>query len=143
MIYLEEINTENQADALAIRGKPGQERFVSSVAESLAQAEQFGGGGRVTPMTTTGSSASSWAASATEPFLSGVWKLLISGDEQGKGYGRAVEAVAEEAQRRGHAELGVFFHPGPDGPAGFWLRLGFTTSGKYCGGAEIHTSRPL
>jgi diamine N-acetyltransferase len=122
-----EVTAANRAVAEGLQPKPGQERFVSSVAESLRQAEQFGGGwprlllddGKPVAFVMGG-------FGDEEPFTCVVWKLLVAAHEQGKGYGRAaVEVVADEARRRGHARLGVFFVEGPDGPEAFWLHLGF------------------
>jgi diamine N-acetyltransferase len=69
---------------------------------------------------------------------SGLWRLNIAAGEQGKGYGRfAVESVAAEIRRRGGKELYVTWHPGPDGPEGFYLGLGFRTTGETSGGQTV------
>lgn len=128
MVEFHEITEANKAVALSIRGKPGQERFVSSVAESLADAEQYGDVAWPRLMI-DGDEPVGFVMGGfgeEEPFRSLVWKLLVDEKHQGKSYGRlAVEAVAEEARRRGRDRLGAFFHPGPEGPEGFWVRLGF------------------
>ena len=69
---------------------------------------------------------------------SGLWRLNIAADEQGKGYGRfAVESVAAEIRRRGGRELHVTWHPGPSGPEGFYLGLGFRRNGEVVGGETV------
>ncbi len=128
-----------------MRVAPAQRDFVSSVAESLQQAEMYGGGwprlilddGEAVAFVMGG-------FGDQDPFKSGVWKLLVDEKHQRKGYGTfAVGVVAEEARRRGQDSLSVFFHPGPEGPEGFWLRCGFTKTGMYADGAETHAVKPL
>jgi diamine N-acetyltransferase len=69
---------------------------------------------------------------------SGLWRLNIAAGEQGKGYGRfAVESVAAQIRRRGGDRLYVTWHPGPDGPEGFYLGLGFRPSGETSGGQTV------
>lgn len=128
MIEFVEVTDANRERALALRPKPGQEHLVSSVAESLQDAAEYGDVAWprliVNDGTPVGFVMGGFADD--EPFRSLVWKLLIDAQHQGKGYGRkAVEAVAEEARRRGRDRLGAFFHPGPQGSESFWLHLGF------------------
>jgi diamine N-acetyltransferase len=69
---------------------------------------------------------------------SGLWRLNIAAEEQGRGYGRfAVDSVAAEIRRRGGQELYVTWHPGPDGPEDFYLRLGFRRNGETSGGQTV------
>ena len=78
-----------------------------------------------------------WAQDGTL-IRSGLWRLNIAADEQGRGYGRfAVESVAAEIRRRGGKELYVTWHPGPDGPEAFYLRLGFRITGEQSGGETV------
>jgi diamine N-acetyltransferase len=45
-------------------------------------------------------------------FQSYLWRLNIGAEHQGKGYGRfAVEALCQEAMRRGQHRLTVSYHP--------------------------------
>ena len=61
-----------------------------------------------------------------------LWRLNIGAGYQGKGYGRfAVEAVCQEAARRGKRRLTVCYHPYQHGPEGFYRRLGFRPTGEY------------
>ena len=128
MLEIQEINEQNRKTALALRVKPGQEYLVSSVAEALAEAEEYGDVAWPRLILDAGVPVGfvMGGFAEEEPFRSLVWKLLIDEEHQRRGYGRsAVEAVAEEARRRGRESLGAFFHPGPDGPEGFWVRCGF------------------
>ena len=60
------------------------------------------------------------------------------GGGTGRGYGRfAVDSVAAEIRRRGGKELYVTWHPGPDGPEDFYLRLGFRRNGETSGGQTV------
>ena len=71
-------------------------------------------------------------------FRSGLWRLNIAAQEQGRGYGRfAVESVAAEIRRRGDKQLYVTWHTGPNGPEGFYLALGFRTTGETSGGQAV------
>jgi diamine N-acetyltransferase len=56
-----------------------------------------------------------------------LWRLMIAGPFQGKGYGRrAVELLIEEVRARPRAtELFVSYVPGEGSPEPFYLRLGF------------------
>jgi diamine N-acetyltransferase len=128
MIEVREINEQHREAALALRVKPGQEYLVSSVAEALRDAQQYGDVAWPRIVLDAGVPVGfvMGGFAEEEPSRSLVWKLLIDERHQGKGYARAaVEAVAEEARRRGRYSLGAFFHPGPDSSEGFWVRCGF------------------
>ena len=72
-----------------------------------------------------------------------LWRLNISADHQGGGYGRfAVEALSAEALRRGLRKLTVSYHPGASGPEGFYERLGFRPTGE-CNQGEVVAERLL
>jgi SLT domain-containing protein len=65
-------------------------------------------------------------------FHSYLWRLNIGAEHQGNGYGRfAVEALCQEAMRRGNHRLTVSYHPYQHGPEGFYRRLGFWPTGEY------------
>jgi len=137
------VDASNRQVALAVRPKPEQQRFVSTVAESLADAERYGGGWPRLMLDGDEPVAfvmGGFGDASTKQFpRSAVWKLVVAADHQGKGYGAAaVREVAAEALRRGDTRLGVFFHPGEDGPEGFWLHLGFVRTDKYGGGREVY-----
>ncbi|WP_433544745.1 GNAT family N-acetyltransferase [Streptomyces sp. CA-294286] len=70
-------------------------------------------------------------AGAVRDLRSGLWRLNVAAGEQSRGCGRfAVEAVAAEIRRRGGARLTATWHPGKDGPQGFYQQLGFRLTGE-------------
>ncbi|MCZ7374716.1 GNAT family N-acetyltransferase [Micromonospora sp. WMMC250] len=69
---------------------------------------------------------------------SGLWRLNIAAEQQGRGYGRyAVDAVRAEARRRGHDRVYTTWEAGEDGPEGFYLTLGFQPTGETSGGQIV------
>lgn len=144
--HLEEITSRNLDAALGIRIRPDQEHAVEPVAHSLAEAYVRPAGVAWPRLIVDGDRPVGflmafldidWHQDGTE-FRSGLWRLNIAAEEQGRGYGRfAVESVAAEIRRRGGKELYVTWHPGPDGPEGFYLGLGFRTTGETSGGQTV------
>ncbi|MEU1080583.1 GNAT family N-acetyltransferase [Streptomyces sp. NPDC005908] len=130
---LEELTPANLEAALALRVRPEQEFAVHPVADSLAEAyvrpraawpRLIVDGDRVVGFVMAFLDID-WRDDGTD-IRSGLWRLNIAADEQGKGYGRfAVDAVAEELRRRGTKTLHVTWHPGEHGPENFYLTLGF------------------
>ena len=100
-VTLEEITAENREAVLALRIVPGQDRFVSSVRDSLAEAAEypharpwyravFASGEPAGPV---GFVMVSWNCEPQPPEIIGpwfLWKLLIDERYQGRGYGAAV-----------------------------------------------------
>lgn len=71
-------------------------------------------------------------------FRSGLWRLNVVPEAQGRGVGRfAVESVAAEVRRRGEMRMYVTWEPGEDGPEGFYRRLGFQLTGEVSGGETV------
>ncbi|MEO3768798.1 GNAT family N-acetyltransferase [Micromonospora sp. B9E7] len=69
---------------------------------------------------------------------SGLWRLNIAAEQQGRGYGRfAVDAVRAEARSRGHDRVYTTWESGEDGPEGFYLTLGFRPTGETSGGQIV------
>jgi diamine N-acetyltransferase len=67
-----------------------------------------------------------------------IWRLNIAASEQGWGYGRfAVDAVAQEARRRGQTRITMFWVPGEGGPERFYRRLGFRPTGEDMDGQVL------
>jgi diamine N-acetyltransferase len=78
-----------------------------------------------------------------ELYHSYLWRLNISAEHQGSGYGRfAVESLGQEATCRGQHRLTVSYHLHENGPEGFYNRLGFRPTGEYNQG-EIVAERIL
>ncbi|MFI7015694.1 GNAT family N-acetyltransferase [Streptomyces sp. NPDC050164] len=142
---LEELNAGNLDAALGIRVRPDQEHAVSPVVKSLAEAYVHPGvawprlivdGDRPVGFLMAFLDID-WYEDGSV-LRSGLWRLNIAAGEQGKGYGRfAVESVAEELRRHGTKQLYVTWHPGPDGPEGFYLGLGFRPNGETSEGQTV------
>jgi diamine N-acetyltransferase len=135
-LRLETITRDNVGAACRIAVRPDQQSFVAPVAVSLAEAY-------VQPevawprLVVDGDAPVGFVMGAFEPdcpiefFRCGIWRLNISADHQGRGYGRfAVEGVLAEARRRGQDRATVLWVPGPGGPEQFYLRLGFQPTGE-------------
>ena len=145
-VTLEEITAENREAVLALRIVPGQDRFVSSVRDSLAEAAEYPHArpwyrAVVADGTPVGFVMVSWDAEPQPPEITGpwfLWKLLIDERYQGCGYGaEVVRQVAELVRAEGGAELLTSYVPRPGGPAGFYERLGFVPTGDVDGGGEV------
>ncbi|PWI16383.1 GNAT family N-acetyltransferase [Streptomyces sp. Act143] len=142
---LEEITPRNIDAALGIRVRPEQEFAVSPVVKSLAEAyvhptaawpRLIVDGDRPVGFLMAFFDID-WHEDGTV-FRSGLWRLNIAADAQGRGYGRfAVESVAAEIRRRGGTELYVSWHQGEHGPENFYLGLGFRPNGELVEGETV------
>jgi GNAT superfamily N-acetyltransferase len=151
-ITLREISEVNARSVVALRCTSDQERFVSSVAESLAEAADYPhakpwfravyADGRP-----VGFVMLSWDVEPQPPEIIGpwfLWKLLIDHRHQGKGYGReVVQQVVELVRGQGATELFTSYVPGDGGPAGFYARLGFVPTGDTDPNGEIILRRSV
>jgi len=148
-VTLEEITAENREAVLALRIVPGQDRFVSSVRDSLAEAAEypharpwyravFASGEPAGPV---GFVMVSWNCEPQPPEIIGpwfLWKLLIDERYQGRGYGAAVvRQIAELVRAEGATELLTSYVPEDGGPAGFYQRLGFVPTGELDDTGEV------
>ncbi|MGW1667777.1 GNAT family N-acetyltransferase [Streptomyces sp. NPDC002324] len=144
---LEPITPANLKAAFAVRIRPDQEHLVEPVAQSLAEAYVHPGaawprlirdGDRVVGFLMAFLDIDWKGDGSGTDVRSGLWRLNIAAEEQGRGYGRfAVESVAAEIRRRGGSRLHVTWHPGPDGPEAFYLGLGFRTTGETSGDQAV------
>lgn len=137
-LTLAELSADNLGAAVKLQLKPGQERFVAPVVNSVAEAY-------VTPtawprVVLDGAEVVGFVMAnfdpdnELEPFRCGIWRLTVAADAQGTGVGRfAVEEVAAEARRRGRSALTVLWEKGDEGPEGFYLKLGFVPTGELFG----------
>jgi len=146
VLRLEEITPRNFEAATGIQVRPEQERAVAPVMKSLAEAYVHPADVAWPRLIVDGERPVGflmaffeidWRADGTL-FRSGLWRLNIAAGEQGRGYGRfAVESVAAEIRRRGGKEMYVTWHPGPTGPEGFYLGLGFRKTGETSGDQTV------
>ncbi|GAB2812067.1 GNAT family N-acetyltransferase [Streptomyces chlorus] len=143
---LEEITSKNLDAALGIRVRPDQEFAVAPVVRSLAEAYVQPASARPR-LIMDGDRAVGflmafldidWHEDGGSVIRSGLWRLNIAAEEQGKGYGRfAVESVAAKIRARGGRELHVTWHPGENGPENFYLGLGFRKNGEVVEGETV------
>ncbi|GHG31188.1 N-acetyltransferase [Streptomyces zaomyceticus] len=146
-LRLEKVTPATVDAALGLRVHPHQERNVSPVSHSLAEAYVHGDAAWPRLIFDGDRLVGFLMAFLDLPWnpekdpadrRSGLWRLNIAADGQGKGYGRfAVEAVRDELRRRGEQKLYVTWEPGEDGPGAFYERLGFRTTGELSGGQTV------
>lgn len=142
-LRLEELSATTIVHVNKLGLKPGQEQFVSPVSYAAAAA--------VTP------AHSAWQRvvlqddlvvgfihgnfdpdAPQEEFRAALWRINVDADAQGKGVGTfAVQALIEEARRRGIKRLTVIYEPGSEGPEEFFLHAGFKPLGETAYGETI------
>ncbi|TDD24569.1 GNAT family N-acetyltransferase [Nonomuraea diastatica] len=139
------ITPANIETALAIQVRPDQERFVAPVAKSLAEAyvhQQVAWPRLVLDDDRPVGFLMAfldidWNGKGVD-FRSGMWRLNVAADAQARGVGRfAVEAVAAHLRRRGCTRMYVTWHPGDDGPEGFYRKIGFHLTGEESDGETV------
>lgn len=145
-IELREITEENRAAVEALYAGPAEGRFVSSVTDSLQEAAETPEGSpwylavyeNGEPV---GFVMLSWNVTPRLPDIRGpwfLWKLIVDERNQGRGIGRAiVERVIELIRAEGATALLTSHVIGPDGPAGFYERLGFVPTGELDPDGEV------
>jgi diamine N-acetyltransferase len=134
-LRLEELSASNISAANALTLKPGQEQFITPVSYSAAAAVNDPNmtwqrvvvdGDEV-----VGFIMGSFDPDADDEFCSILWRINVDAEDQGRGVGRfAVDALADEARRRGQSRLHVIWEPGELGPETFFLRTGFSPVGE-------------
>jgi GNAT superfamily N-acetyltransferase len=144
-VTLRQLTEANRDEVLAIGVAPTQEAFVSSVADSLEEAEEYP---QANPWcravyageVPVGFVMVSWDCVPQPPVIWGpwfLWKLLIDERHQGKGYGTAVvNQVADLVRAAGGSELLTSYVPGPGNPQPFYARLGFVATGDVDSNGE-------
>ena len=136
-LRLESVTQQNVRAACKLALRPDQEHLVAPVAWSLADA--YASPDIAWPrLIYDGDQLVGFIMAAFDPgnaaelYHSYLWRLNIGSEHQGSGYGRfAVEGLCQEAIRRGHLRLTVSYHPGENGPEGFYERLGFRPTGEH------------
>lgn len=152
MVTLRELTEDNLQAVLALRTRPDQERFVSTVAYSLQEAERHPNENPwlraiYADEEPVGFVMVAWDFVPEPPHTDGpyfLWKLLIDHRHQGKGYGRqAVTQVIDLIRADGGTELITSYVPGEGNPFGFYEKLGFVPRGDLDPEGEIMLRRPL
>jgi GNAT superfamily N-acetyltransferase len=144
VVELRAIDESNRAEVEALRVTHAQEQFVSSVADSLLEAEQDPDGRAIY-----------WAVYADEIPVGVVmisdevgspdyiphylWKLLIDERHQGRGFGTAtLDLIVEYFRRRPGVEtLWTSAGQGEGSPIGFYERYGFERTGEIVFDDEV------
>ncbi|MFI9047435.1 GNAT family N-acetyltransferase [Streptomyces sp. NPDC053427] len=146
-VHLEKITSDNFDIAIGLKVRSDQEHLVAPVVKSLAEAYVHPGVAWPRLIVDDDRPVGflmaffdiDYAGDGTGTDIrSGLWRLNIAADEQGRGYGRfAVESVAAEIRRRGGTRLTTSWHPGGDGPESFYLGLGFRLTGEMSGDQTV------
>ncbi|MEU6857508.1 GNAT family N-acetyltransferase [Glycomyces sp. NPDC046736] len=137
------ITPDNVDLACQIKVKPEQEDFVAPVAVSLAEA--YASPQAAWPrLVYVGDEPAAFVMGGFDPdaeiefFRCGIWRLNVSARHQRGGLGRfAVEAVLDEARRRGSKRATVMWKTGAAGPEGFYRRMGFELTGQEFAGQVV------
>jgi diamine N-acetyltransferase len=145
-IVLRELTVANRDEVCALSLAPGQDRFVSSVADSLEEAEEYPHANPWYRAVYAGDEPVgfvmlSWDCVPRPPEIIGpwfLWKLLIGERHQRRGYGRAVvRLVADLLREQGAHELFCSYVTGDGGPWPFYERLGFVETGELDVAGEV------
>jgi diamine N-acetyltransferase len=150
-VELRDVATEDQRIALlGLRLRPGQENHLNTMEDIFLEAEEQA---RAMPR--------QWAVHEAEtgrlvgfvmisddipepmdddlvgPYF--LWKLMIDAGEQGRGLGAAtIDAVVDYLRDRPRADvLYTSCTDGPGSPRGFYLRYGFTDTGRVMWGENV------
>jgi diamine N-acetyltransferase len=135
-VEIRTISRENIGEVVGIEVSAAQSSYVAPVVASLAEAyvqPDVAWPRAVYDMSVpVGFVMGAFEPDAEQDFFRcGIWRLNIAADRQGKGYGRfAVDAVLDEAVRRGQTRATVLWVPGENGPENFWKKLGFSPTGE-------------
>jgi diamine N-acetyltransferase len=151
-IELLPLTDEVRADLASVRLGPGQDRFVTTVDDSLAEAaacpdakpwyRAVYADGRAVGFVMLSWDLRPVPAGYQGPWF--LWKLIIDRDEQHRGLGRSVVAtVAELVRTEGGAELVTSCVDEPGGPMDFYLGLGFVPTGELDEDGEVLMALPL
>jgi diamine N-acetyltransferase len=136
VVSLRPITDANRAEVEALRVAPGQEQFVSGVADSLLEAAAE-----------PGARALYWAVYADETPVGFVmiadevdsadyiphylWKLLIDARHQRRGFGTAtLDLIVDYFRDRGVDVVYTSAGQGDGSPVGFYERYGFERTGE-------------
>jgi diamine N-acetyltransferase len=136
-VALRPITESNRAELEALRVSPRQERFVSSVVDSLTEAAQYPDARPITWGVYEGETPVGFVMIADEVgspdyIPQYLWKLLVDERYQGRGYGTATLdlIVAYFRSRPGVTVMWTSAGEGEGGPIPFYERYGFVRTGE-------------
>jgi diamine N-acetyltransferase len=135
-LRLNELNAETISAANRLTLKPGQEDYPPPETSTHAeqQLDPAGSWPRVIvdDDEVVGYIMGAFDDDAPEEFLrAALWRVNVSAKAQGRGVGRfAIEALADEARKRGFSRLTVVWAPGDAGPGAFFESVGFRVIGQ-------------
>lgn len=135
-LRLEELTAQTIVAARNLALKPGQAAFIAP--ETYEHSEQdldpAGSWPRVVMDGDhlVGYVMGTFDPDATQDFLkAALWRIHVEAEAQGAGVGRfAVQALADEARRRGFDQLTVVWASGEAGPEEFFKAVGFELVGE-------------
>ncbi|MCS0498738.1 GNAT family N-acetyltransferase [Protaetiibacter mangrovi] len=135
-LRLEELTANTIVAARNLALKPGQAAFIAP--ETYEHVEQdLDPAGSWPRVVMDGDRLVGYVMGAFDPdaheeFLkAALWRIHVEADAQGMGVGRfAVEALADEARRRGFHQLTVVWASGEAGPEEFFKAVGFRVVGE-------------
>ena len=151
-ISLREITEDNIESVQSLRTTPDQQRFVSTVVDSLAEAAEVP---QANPWfravyadeRPVGFVMLAWNVDPQPPGIIGpwfLWKLLIDRRHQRLGYGHEVmRQIVELIRGQGAAELLTSYALGDGSPEGFYAALGFVPTGTVDDDGEVLASLSL
>ena len=144
MISLQPITAANREAVLALRVAPAQERFVSDVADSMAEAAAEPDARAIQWALCDGDAPVGFVMIADDVgspdyFPQYLWKLLIDRDHQRRGYGTAaLDLVADYFRRSGPATvMRTSAGQGEGSPIPFYERYGFVRTGEVVFDDEV------
>jgi GNAT superfamily N-acetyltransferase len=145
-VVLRTITDKNREAVVALRVAPSQTRFVGTVADALADADEIPeakGWYRAVYVddAPVGFVMLSWDVVPQPPRIIGpwfLWKLLVDERHQHRGYGReVVKLVAQIVRDNEGTELLTSCVQAADGPEAFYRRLGFAPTGEFDANGEV------
>lgn len=138
-ITLREVTKETVRVVCNLKVRPDQERFVAPNAISIAQAyfEPHAWFRAIYADETPIGFVMLYDDAEKPEYL--LWRYMIAGEHQGKGYGRrAMGLVIEHVRTRpGARELLTSYVPGEGSPGPFYHSLGFVDTGEVDDGENV------
>jgi diamine N-acetyltransferase len=143
-VELREVTRDNLGAVLRLAVAEEQRRFVADNATSVAQAH-YDDGAWMRAIYLDGEPAGFvLLEERPENAEYGLWRFMVDARFQGRGVGRrAIDLVVERVRGLpGATELWTSVVEGEGGPLGFYLALGFESTGEYDDG-ELVLRLPL